>query len=217
MTNNTAKNTNIQLSVVIVVHDEETALEQNLPHFLHQECDTPYEVIVVDDFSMDRTSDVLKQFKEECPALHTTFLPKSVPNPSRQQLAMYIGAKAAKSDWVVFADIHRPPTSSEWIDGLAKETVSGTVEVAMIFTDRKNPEIVEFASYQHLEDAIPILQKTERHSGKGHHGIFLKRRRGIYDAVAIHRDCIYEAIRQYDQHVKSGKLLALRMLVFCKS
>lgn len=145
MTNNTAKNTNIQLSVVIVVHDEETALEQNLPHFLHQECDTPYEVIVVDDFSMDRTSDVLKQFKEECPALHTTFLPKSVPNPSRQQLAMYIGAKAAKSDWVVFADIHRPPTSSEWIDGLAKETVSGAVEVAMIFTDRKNPEIVEFA------------------------------------------------------------------------
>ena len=210
MTNNTAKNTNIQLSVVIVVHDEETALEQNLPHFLHQECDTPYEVIVVDDFSMDRTSDVLKQFKEECPALHITFLPKSVPNPSRQQLAMYIGAKAAKSDWVVFADIHRPPTSS-------KETVSGAVEVAMIFTDRKNPEIVEFASYQHLEDAIPILQKTERHSGKGHHGIFLKRRRGIYDAVAIHRDCIYEAIRQYDQHVKSGKLLALRMLVFCKS
>ena len=64
MTNNTAKNTNIQLSVVIVVHDEETALEQNLPHFLHQECDTPYEVIVVDDFSTDRTSDVLKQFKE---------------------------------------------------------------------------------------------------------------------------------------------------------
>ena len=191
MTNNTAKNTNIQLSVVIVVHDEETALEQNLPHFLHQECDTPYEVIVVDDFSTDRTSDVLKQFKEECPALHTTFLPKSVPNPSRQQLAMYIGAKAAKSDWVVFADIHRPP--------------------------RKNPEIVEFASYQHLEDAIPILQKTERHSGKGHHGIFLKRRRGIYDAVAIHRDCIYEAIRQYDQHVKSGKLLALRMLVFWKN
>ena len=174
MTNNTAKNTNIQLSVVIVVHDEETALEQNLPHFLHQECDTPYEVIVVDDFSMDRTSDVLKQFKEECPALHITFLPKSVPNPSRQQLAMYIGAKAAKSDWVVFADIHRPPTSSEWIDGLAKETVSGAVEVAMIFTDRKNPEIVEFASYQHLEDAIPILQKTERHSGKGHHGIFVK-------------------------------------------
>lgn len=217
MTNNTAKNTNIQLSVVIVVHDEETALEQNLPHFLHQKCDTPYEVIVVDDFSMDRTSDVLKQFKEECPALHITFLPKSVPNPSRQQLAMYIGAKAAKSDWVVFADIHRPPTSSEWIDGLAKETVSGAVEVVMIFTDRKNPEIVEFASYQHLEDAIPILQKTERHSGKGHHGIFLKRRRGIYDAVAIHRNCIYEAIRQYDQHVKSGKLLALRMLVFCKS
>lgn len=217
MLNDTTKNTNIQLSVVIVVHDEETALAENLPAFLTLSCDTPYEVIVVNDASTDNTPDILKQLKEEYPILHTTFLPKSVVNPSRQQLALYIGAKAAKSNWIVIADIHRPPTSSEWIDGLARETASGISEVVMVYTDRKNPEIVEHRAFTELEDAIPLLQKAERRSGKGHQGRLLKIKRGIYDAVAIHRDCIYEAIRQYDHRIKGSKLMGLRMLVFWKS
>ena len=217
MTNNTTKNTNIQLSVVIVVHDEETALKQNLPIFLNMECDTAYEVIVVDDTSTDGTPEVLKQFKDENPALHITFLPKSVPNPSRKQLALYLGAKAAKSDWIVIADIHRPPTSSEWIDCLARETASGTVEIAMVYSDRKHPEMVECHSFMQMEDAVSILKKAERHSEKGHQGKWMKVRRGLYDAVAIHRSRVFEAIRLYDQHIKGGKLMGLRMLVFWKN
>ena len=217
MTNDTAKNTHIQLSIVIVVHDEDVALEENLPRFLNLTCNTPYEVIVVDDTSTDRTSDVLKQFKSEHANLHTTFLPKSVVNPSRMQLALYLGAKAAKSDWIVFADIHRPPTSSEWIDLMAKETESSIVKVAMVFTDRKHPEALVIKSFDQLEEATPLLQKAERRSGKGHHGQHIKVRRGLYDAVAIHRDCIYEAIRQYDKPVKGGRLLGLRLRVFCQN
>ncbi len=217
MINDTTKNTNIQLSVVIVVHDEDNALEQNLPIFLNMECDTAYEVIVVDDTSTDRTPEVLKQFKDEYPSLHTTFLPKSVPNPSRMQLALYLGAKAAKSDWIIIADIHRPPTSSEWIDCLTSEVASGTIEVAMVYSGRKHPEIVECHSFVQMEDAVSILKKAERHSGKGHQGKWMKVRRGLYDAVAIHRSRVFEAIRQYDQHIKGGKLMALRMLVFCKN
>lgn len=168
MLNDTTKNTNIQLSVVIVVHDEETALAENLPAFLTLSCDTPYEVIVVNDASTDNTPDILKQLKEEYPILHTTFLPKSVVNPSRQQLALYIGAKAAKSNWIVIADIHRPPTSSEWIDGLARETASGISEVVMVYTDRKNPEIVEHRAFTEpggchpviTEDGAPFWKRT---------------------------------------------------------
>ncbi len=217
MTNDTAKNTKIRLSVVIVVHDEDVAIEQNLPVFLNLSCDTPFEVIVVDDASTDKTPDILKEMKENYPALHTTFLPKSVPNPSRMQLALYLGAKAAHSDWIVFADIHRPPTSTEWIDSLAKETISNTIEVAMVYSDRKQPEKVKSLSYIQLEDACSILQKAERHSGKGHQGRWMKVKRGLYDAVAIHRSRVFEAIRQYDQHIKGGKLMGLRILVFWKN
>ena len=40
MLNDTTKNTNIQLSVVIVVHNEDTVLAENLPAFLNMSCDT---------------------------------------------------------------------------------------------------------------------------------------------------------------------------------
>lgn len=217
MTNDTPRNSNIQLSVVIVAHDEDVALEQNLPTFLSLACETPYEVIVVDDASTDSTPDVLKKLKEEYPALHTTFLPKSVANPSRAQLALYIGAKAAKSDWIVFANIHRPPTSTEWIDSLARETKAGAVEIAMVYSDRKLPEVVTCRSFMQLEDASHILRKTERHSGNGHRGKWLKRRRGLYDAIAIHHNRVFEAIRLFDNRVKGGGLWGLRFLMFFKN
>jgi glycosyltransferase involved in cell wall biosynthesis len=122
----------------MVVHDQEDLLEQHLPQFLSQPSKTSYEVIVVDDSSTDRTPDILKKMKEEYPQLHTTFFPKSVPNPSRIQLALNIGIKATHGEWIVLADINRPPTSAEWIDGL----INNDAEVTMVYSTTKHPEEV---------------------------------------------------------------------------
>lgn len=213
----TNDNRNIQLSIVMVVHDEDTILEQNLPVFLTQPCDTCYEVIVVDDASSDQTPDVLKDLKEKYPHLHTTFFPKSVPNPSRTQLALYVGVKAAHSDCIVIADIKRPPTSPAWIDGLAQELSNGHAEVAMVYSDRKRTEQVYLQSFGQLEDAESFLLKAERRSGKGHQGNRLNRKRGIYDAVAICRTRIFDAVRLYDHTVKGTKLLGLRIGVLWRN
>lgn len=201
----------------MVVHDEDTILEQNLPVFLSQPSETCYEVIVVDDASSDQTPDVLKNLKERHPYLHTTFFPKSVLNPSRTQLALYIGIKAAHSDCIVIADIKRPPTSPAWIDGLARELSNGSTEVAMVYSDRKHTEQVYLQSFGQLEDAEAFLLKAERRSGKGHQGSRLKRKRGIYDAIAICRTRIFDAVRLYDHTVKGSKLLGLRMSVLWKN
>lgn len=217
MTDETTKHTDLQLSIVMVVHDEGTVLAQNLPVFLTQSCDTLYEVIVVDDASTDDTPDILKSLKEHHPHLHTTFLPQSVPNPSRMQLALYVGVKATHSDCIVIADIHRPPTSSAWIDGLAQEMSNDNTELAMVYSDRKRTEDVTFQSFEQLEDAQILLLKAERRTGKGHQGSRLKRKRGIYDAIAVCKTRIFDAIRLYDHSVKGGKLLKLRLLTFWKN
>ena len=146
-------NTKIQLSIVMVVRNEAEALEQNLPLFLSQECGLPYEVIVVDDASSDNTPDILKGMKKEFPNLHTTFFPQSVTNPSRLQLALYVGIKAAKSNTIVMADINRPPTSPAWIEGLGNEMSSPSTEVALVYSGRKNPEELTFQSFTQLEEA----------------------------------------------------------------
>lgn len=201
----------------MVVHNEDTVVEQNLPLFIQQACDSDYEVIVVDDASTDETPAVLKSMKEQYPKLHTTFFPQSVLNPSRLQLALYVGIKAAKNDYIVLADIHRPPTSAAWIDGLSEAMSDRVTAVAMVYTDKKRTQEKAYQSFTQLDEAEPLIRKSERRSGKGHLGRRLKLKRGIYDAVAVSRECIYDAIRLYDQPIKGLELLGLRLNVFFKN
>lgn len=211
---NTTKEKDVKLSVVMVVHNEAELLQQNLPLFLAQIGDTAYEVIVVDDSSSDATPDILKSMKAEYPHLHTTFFPKSVPNPSRLQLAMSVGVKAAHSEWIVLVDINRPPTSEKWIDNLA-QTISNeqNLEAVLVYSDKKQQDTICYQSFLQLEEVIPFILKAERRSGHGHQGKHLKIKRGIYDAVTIRRTRIYDAIRQYDHIIKGLRLTRLRLSV----
>lgn len=214
ITDNLTKENRPQLSIVMVVHDQGDLLEQNLPLFLTQPCQTTYEVIVVDDTSTDNTPDILKELKKEHANLYTTFMPKSVPNPSRLRLAMSVGIKAAKGERIALTDIQRPPTSPEWIDGFMEDHAA---EVVMVYSQRKHPEIVSHQAWGQLEDAIPLLRKTERRSVRGHQGKWQKIRRGLYDAVAVNHDRIFDAIRYFDQTIRGRRLTGLLLHVFWKN
>lgn len=206
-----------KLSVVIVVHDEASQLEDNLPRFLVQQCSFPYEVIVVDDSSSDDTPDVLQRMKTQYPHLYTTFIPKSVIfNPSRLRLAMNVGVKAAHSSWVVFCGIARPPKSDLWLSELAAQC-SDDIDVVMTYSRRRTQENVFFQLFHQLDEARPLIMKAERCSGRGHSGNFLKYKRGHYDAVAIRRHCIQEAIALFDLPVKSIGIWRKRLYVLWKN
>ena len=102
---------NNTFSIILAVHNEADKIEQNLPAFLETATEAGAQVIVVDDMSSDDTPDVLTRMKIEHPdVLYTTFLPESVIiNPSRMRLAFSIGAKAAKTPYIILASIERPP------------------------------------------------------------------------------------------------------------
>ncbi len=110
---------NKTIFIVMVVHNQGETLEQNLPLFLEQAVAVGAKIIIVDDMSIDNTPDVLKRMTAKYgDMLHTTFLPRSVIiNPSRMRLALTVGAKACKGEYVVLADIRRPPVSAEWLTG----------------------------------------------------------------------------------------------------
>lgn len=200
-------NEKISVSVVIVVHDQAAELEEHLPRFLMLNDGVGCEVIVVDDASSDETLDVLKRMKDEYDNLYTTFLPLSVRNPSRLRLALTLGAKAAHGTRIVLADINRPPVSELWFSGLPSE-----FDVTLVYSNRQRTE-TSYQTKEHLEDALPIILKAERQSGRGHHGRWLKKWRGHYDAVAIHRDYIFDVIKCCDQHIRGLQLLGLRLRV----
>ena len=201
-------------SIVMAVHDQGFSLEQNLHRFLNMESEADYEVIVVDDSSTDDTPDVLMRLKADYPRLYTTFLPRSVVfNPSRQQLALTIGAKAAKFDRIILADIHRPPSSEGWLAALAE----ATNEAVLIYSRRKEEAPLRFQQWDELDSASPLIRKAERRSGRGHQGRWLKFSRGLYDALVVDCSLVHDAIHLFDQQPGASTLWGLRLSTYWKN
>ena len=113
------------ISVIIVASDNGQQLQENLPRVLTQ--DYPdYEVIVVDDNSQDNTKELLERLAQQYPHLYRTFTSDSIRYISHKKLALTLGIKAAKKEWVVFTDSDCYPTSSRWLSRMARHFTTAT-------------------------------------------------------------------------------------------
>ena len=195
----------IRISLIIVVHDQAEVLSQNLPQFLSIAKETEAEVIVVDDMSTDTTSDVLKQLRGEYDNLYTTFLPQSVIiNPSRMRLALTVGVKAARGEYIAIADINRPPISASWLADLANG------EATAVFCNRKRTEVKHLIATD-VADLKSMVLKAERKGGRGRRGRWQKFRRGLYEAVSVRREHAFDLVKLFDQKVGRWELFGLRL------
>lgn len=112
------------VSVIICARDEYQNLKKNLPFIIDQ--DYPeFEVIVVNDGSTDDTELLLTNLKETYPNLRSTFVPYGATNFSTKKLALTLGIKAAKYDWVLLTDADCVPESRQWINSMARNFNQG--------------------------------------------------------------------------------------------
>lgn len=107
------------LSVVICARNESENLRRFLPAVLEQ--DYPeFEVIVINDGSTDESEAVLSAFEEKYQHLYHSFTPENARYISRKKLALTLGVKASKHEWLVFTEANCMPESNQWLRMMAR-------------------------------------------------------------------------------------------------
>ena len=195
----------------MTVYDNGKDLEENLPAYLTQQYEPGYEVIVVDESSTDDTDDVLKLMKQQYPHLYTTFLPKPDIHLVRKRLALTIGVKAAKNEWIIFTDIKAFPQDNTWLQTIA-DNLSSASDI-MLARYNKKGELVMY-TFGGIEEVSNYVVKGERQRADGHKGTRLRKLRGKYDFIVVRTDHAHELLKLFEQHVGMGRLLGIRLSIF---
>ncbi|MEG1659263.1 MAG: glycosyltransferase [Bacteroides sp.] len=113
------------LSVIICARNESNNLQRFLPSILEQDYPN-FEVIVINAGSSDESTEVLSTLEEQYPHLYHSFTPASARYVSRKKLALTLGIKASKNDWLVFTEANCQPSSDQWLRLMARNFTTRT-------------------------------------------------------------------------------------------
>lgn len=105
------------VSVIVPAYNAERAIIRNLSALVKQKCPYPYEIIVVDDGSMDRTAEITKKFIEDFgnpKKLRLINLTHKGPAAARNA-----GIKESEGDIVLFTDADCV-ANEEWISSMVE-------------------------------------------------------------------------------------------------
>lgn len=115
----------VPVSVIICARNEQENLKERLESVLTQ--DYPdYEVIVVNDASTDDTEMILDEFKQKYSNLYVTNIPTDRNFRHGKKLAITIGIKAAKNEWILLTDADCRPYDKNWIKTMSQNFVKDT-------------------------------------------------------------------------------------------
>ena len=197
----------------MTVYDQDYDLKENLPVFLEQKYEPGYEVIVVDESSTDETPDVLKLLKNDHQNLYTTFLPKPTYYVKQKMQSYNIGIKAAKNDWIIFADASHKPEGDYLLQAI-DEKLDTTAEVTLGYLTKKGIKLQAFDTCDDVKDYIirkeRKIQKVRTRKRKNY-------RFGRYDFVIIRKRLALEILPFYEQHPSFWQRQGMRWRIFWKN
>jgi len=101
------------ISIIICAKNEFQNLKDKLPAILNQDYPN-YEVIVVNDQSVDDTSVLLKEFEKQYPNLVVVTIDKHINQRPGKKLALTLGIKTAKYEHLLLTDADCLPNSKNW-------------------------------------------------------------------------------------------------------
>ena len=147
------------VSIVMMAHGNPEELERNLPLYLSLDYSPGFEVIVVAWKGDLDTEDVLKRYADN-PHLYTTFIPASSRYMSRKKLAVTLGVKAAKNEWIILTEPECAPRSEKWLQIMARNC-SETVDMVVGYTAYAETT-PSYRCFERLNTELYLMRETLR-------------------------------------------------------
>lgn len=113
------------LSVIVYDRDSVRNLAAMLPRLLEQNYPEKYEIIVVTDGRSENIEDVVKKLAVDHRNLRFTYVPDEAHYISRKKLAITLGIKAAKYDYVLLTDADIVVPSDSWLRNMCRHFTLG--------------------------------------------------------------------------------------------
>jgi glycosyltransferase involved in cell wall biosynthesis len=114
------------VSVIICTRDEDENLARNLPGILVQQYPSTYEVVTVNDNSVDDTKYILQELKRTFKSLNVVELTHEAKLITGKKYPLSIGIREAKHEVLLLTDADCVPASEYWIqkmqDGYTENT-----------------------------------------------------------------------------------------------
>lgn len=115
--------TNEPVSVIICARNEEDYLTEYLPKFLTQNY-PDFEVIVVNDCSIDNTEHVIDEFAKIFPNLKKVNIKEDDYYKHGKKMAVMVGIKGAKHEHLLFTDADCYPINDLWLRDMSRGFVN---------------------------------------------------------------------------------------------
>ena len=114
------------ISIIVCAKNEANNLKNNLAKVLEQ--DYPeFEVIVVNDQSVDGTAVLLREFEKQYPNLVVVTIDEHIKHWPGKKFALTLGIKTAKHEHLLLTDADCLPNSSNWAKQMTSNFVSSDI------------------------------------------------------------------------------------------
>ena len=131
------KESKLKVSLIIAARNELNNLQRFLPQIMKQK-GVDYEVIVVDDCSLDGTQDFLRQFEVNHSNFKFTTIKENRKFEGGKKFALTMGIKSAKHENLVFIDADCYPSSEYWLAEMSSSLEKRNLVLGYGAYERKN-------------------------------------------------------------------------------
>ena len=133
----------IDVSVILCVRNGQDSLPNILNDFIVQDYGGNIEFIVVDDYSIDETKNIILEFVEKDNRFKYIHSKSNQSSLSHKKRALKAGIDASKFDWLLFTDVDCR-VGNKWVSGMASNYNQNDYILGFSMTSPSNSLVSKF-------------------------------------------------------------------------